>query len=69
MSVYREAPRAGHPHAVRVEADLADMTERQLTSDGRCNWLIGYGDGVNEYCGAPAYSVCRLHYWFAEGWL
>lgn len=69
MAVYREAPRAGYPHAVETEADLADVVERELTRDGRCNWLIGYGAGVNEYCGTPALEVCRVHAWYAKGWL
>jgi len=67
--LYVESPRDGFPSAVRAEVDNADAVERALTDENRCNWLTGYGDGVNEYCGTPGGSVCKIHVWYERGWL
>lgn len=69
VELFTEAPREGHPSAVRAPAEHADAVEKALTDGNRCNWLIGYGEGVNEYCGKPGGPACHVHEWYANGWV
>lgn len=69
VALYVESPRDGFPSAVRAEVKYADAVERLLTDENRCNWLVGYGAGVNEYCGTHGGSVCKIHMWYERGWV
>jgi hypothetical protein len=69
VELFIESPREGHPFAVRADAQFADAVEQVLVDHNRCNWLIGYGAGVNEYCGKPGASACNVHEWLAKGWV
>lgn len=68
-ALFTESPREGHPSAVRASVHDADAVERVLADRNRCNWLIGYGDGVNEYCGKPGGPACHVHEFYAKGWI
>jgi hypothetical protein len=69
VELFTDAPREGFPSAVRGEAKHADAIESALAGQNRCNWLIGYGDGFNEYCGKPGGPVCGVHEFYAKGWI
>lgn len=67
--LFTESPREGHPSAVRASVKNADAVETLLADQNRCNWLIGYGEGVNEYCGKPGGPACHVHMFYAKGWI
>lgn len=54
----------GEVEAVRVSAEAAEATERDLTARGLCNWLIDWSadGGMHVYCGRPAPAgLCNEH--------